>query len=220
MKFVRIELDPLEKFKSELQQGLADPGAANEVRGAVKKWVMRYRSFAQKRFDQYSKGGGDWPPLAKATKLARARRTVDRAVAYARHLTEEEAQRRIRRAKRRYQKEAAKINSGEGTYAILKDYGLLFAALSPTFREAPGALEHHVPFGVEVGYGGPARHPDPDGKSKNPPTIADIAAFHQSGGPHLPRREIIVTPPQGVVNQMAGDMDLALQRVAKRLNAD
>lgn len=33
----------------------------------MKKWEARYRGFALKRFDVFSKGGGNWAPLAPAT---------------------------------------------------------------------------------------------------------------------------------------------------------
>lgn len=29
----------------------------------IKKWIIRYRAFVQKRFNTYSRGGGDWPAL-------------------------------------------------------------------------------------------------------------------------------------------------------------
>jgi len=33
----------------------------------MKQWGARYRSFSQRRFDLFSKGGGNWPPLAEST---------------------------------------------------------------------------------------------------------------------------------------------------------
>ena len=39
----------------------------------LKQWGVRYRGFVQQRFDQYSKGGGNWAPLKPAT-IARRRK--------------------------------------------------------------------------------------------------------------------------------------------------
>jgi hypothetical protein len=39
----------------------------------LKQWGARYRGFAMKRFDIFSKGGGDWAPLKPAT-IARRRK--------------------------------------------------------------------------------------------------------------------------------------------------
>lgn len=92
--------------------------------------------------------------------------------------------------------------------AILRDTGTLMAALQPTFTRKPGALERDIPFGVRVGFGGPARHKG--GKA----TIADIASFHQEGKGRLPKREIIVDPSRGVLNAMASDMERALGKAS------
>ena len=40
----------------------------------MRKWTARLRSFLYRRFDIFSKGGGDWKPLAESTLRARRRR--------------------------------------------------------------------------------------------------------------------------------------------------
>lgn len=46
----------------------------DEVRTKVfTKWIIRYRTFIQRRWNRYSRGGGDWPPLKPATIAARRR---------------------------------------------------------------------------------------------------------------------------------------------------
>ncbi len=147
--------------------------ASGPVRDALKKWAARYRSFAQLRFDRFSKGGGNWKPLAPSTL------------------------RRRRKGKRKNVRKAT----------ILRDTGTLFAALDPTFTSRPGQLETNIPFGVTVGYGGPGRHP------KGRATIADIASFHQEGGPHLPKRELIVGPDSKTLTAMADDMITAFRKL-------
>lgn len=137
-------------------------------------WEARYRAFIYDRFDKFSKGMGDWAPLAKSTE------------------------RRRRRGK------------GEGNNAILRDTGTLLASINPniTNLNAGGWQDSFIGLGanweVEVGFGGPSRHPNSDA------TIADIASFHQKGGPHLPQRKIIVPPPPEVVTQMRKDAQAIL----------
>lgn len=98
----------------------------------------------------------------------------------------------------------------KGSVAILKNLGILFAALSPTFTKKPGALEEDIPFGVRVGYGGPHGYPDAGAV-----TIADIASFHQVGAGWLPKREIIVQPNAAATTIMARVMDAALHKVVQ-----
>lgn len=99
----------------------------------------------------------------------------------------------------------------ESKHSILRDTGTLFAALSPTFSGKPGAVEENIPFGIRVGYGGPARHTE--GGEKSPPTIADIASFHQNGTSRLPKREIIVAPDSKTIRGMISDMERAIDKL-------
>lgn len=39
--------------------------------GMLKQWAALYRSFSQRRFARFSRGGGDWPPLALSTQRQR-----------------------------------------------------------------------------------------------------------------------------------------------------
>jgi len=41
------------------------------IRDGLKVAVLRYSAFSRRRFNQYSRGGGDWAPLAKSTVDAR-----------------------------------------------------------------------------------------------------------------------------------------------------
>lgn len=86
----------------------------------------------------------------------------------------------------------------------------MFAVVQPTFSGKPGQLEEHVSFGVKVGFGGPGRYVG-GGKA----TIADIASFHQKGGPSLPKREIVVAPDSTTISAMSGDMDRAIIKMQK-----
>ncbi len=84
--------------------------------------------------------------------------------------------------------------------AILRDTGTLFAALDVQFRRAPGQHQKEIPHGVQVGFGGPARHP------RAPMSVSDLASIHHFGLGRVPERPIIVEPPQEVLDQMSGDV--------------
>lgn len=180
------------------------------------QWAARYRSFAQQRFDRYSRGGGDWPPLKPGTIRARLRATVTRTRFHNRRFRGEispegqaynvvKAEKRARRELKRYQR-------GLKRFAILRDTGILFAALQPRFVGAPGQYQGKIPAGVRVGYGGPGRHPT-DGRGSEA-TIAEIAMFHDTGAGLLPRREIIVGPDRQTIDGMESDFVRALKRSA------
>lgn len=199
---VNIKLEGLEHFKQAIAQQLS--GTAGPVHDAVRLWAVRYRSFAQLRFDLYSKGGGDWQKLAVSTIKKRRQGTKSNLVKL----------RQIQALTSNPQKKDAQSNSNGGNVSILRDTGLLFAALTPVFAGAPGAIEENIQFGIRVGYGGPQRHAIGDKNSTV--TIADIASFHQNGFmPRLPKRQIIVPPTQMLLSSMADDMTKALVKLAK-----
>lgn len=47
-------------------------------------------------------------------------------------------------------------------------------------------------------------------------TIGDLAAIHQSGGPYLPARQIVVVPDQETLDAMAGDTARAMDKIARQ----
>lgn len=177
MADVRLNLKPLRRFAAAIRADLRTTGNG-PVRRAMRQWAARYRGFAQSRFDRYSKGGGDWPPLAASTRQRR------------------------RKARKGRTKGAAR------SFSLLRDTGLLFAALNPVWSRKPGALQKDIPFGVRVGYGGPSKHPG--GKA----TIADIAGFHDTGAGNLPERQIIDVPDTRTLDAMKDDMERALGQMA------
>jgi hypothetical protein len=122
------------------------------------------------------------------------------------------------------QKRFAKFSRGGGDWApfspntrrkrgsmssasLLRDTGLLFAALEAAFTGQPGAVQQDIPFGVRAGFGGPGRYP-------NGVSIADVAMFHQTGAGTLPERRIIVTPDVQTLAAMRRDMDRALKKLS------
>lgn len=67
MADVRVDVSGLQRMVSAMTVG------SPLIRVVYKRWAARYRSFAQERFDTFSKGGGDWPPLKPATVRRRRR---------------------------------------------------------------------------------------------------------------------------------------------------
>jgi hypothetical protein len=63
---VVVDLGPLRAYRSQLEADLRRR-ANGPVRRAFKQWAARYRSFLRERFSLYSRGGGDWKPLAEST---------------------------------------------------------------------------------------------------------------------------------------------------------
>lgn len=177
MANVRLNLEPLKRFAAAIRADLRTTGNG-PIRRAMRQWAARYRGFAQQRFDRFSKGGGDWPPLAASTKARR------------------------RKARKGRKKGATR------SFSLLRDTGLMFAALDTPWSRKPGALQKDIPFGVRAGFGGPAKYPG--GKA----TIADIAGFHDSGAGNLPKRQIIVVPDSRTLAAMAGDMERGLGQMA------
>lgn len=76
---VKIDLKGLKKFKHILDADMAGSGNG-PVADAFKQWAARYRGFVQRRFNDYSKGSGDWPPLAESTIKARRGKGIKVAI--------------------------------------------------------------------------------------------------------------------------------------------
>jgi hypothetical protein len=125
---VNVNLKGLEQFGKAVVSQLN--GAPGPVHDALKLWAVRYRSFAQIRFDLYSRGGGDWQKLALSTLKKRRKGTKSNVLKL----------REILAGKQSKQKQTGTsptIRTAAPT--ILRDTGLLFAALAPVFAGAPGA---------------------------------------------------------------------------------
>lgn len=93
--------------------------------------------------------------------------------------------------------------------SILWDTGKLIDAVDPKMSRPPGSLERIFSEGVEVGFGGPARHP------KGRATIADIARFHDAGEGNLPERKIIADPDHKTMRKMADIVIMHTRRITK-----
>lgn len=72
------DLDHVRRYKEAVQRALSS-GAGDSFEKLSIKVIAMYSSFVQRRFNIFSRGGGDWPPLAPSTVYRRARATVERA---------------------------------------------------------------------------------------------------------------------------------------------
>lgn len=180
------------------------------------QWGHRYETFIRRRFDRYSKGGGDWAPLALST--GNARRAPARRSA-ASPLRTGAASSLFRDTARG----GALVGTGRRA-SILVNTGILKAALTIGAR---GNQFKQIPGGVRYGFG-PEKHPagkkalsaesirgltSRRAKLKNLPNIDQLAAFHQYGGKHLPARPILVPPDAATLRGMQNDGARAMKAI-------
>jgi len=71
---IQVNLRPLRRLRRDLGQ----LGRRGPFVDLMDKWVARYLGFARRRYVRFSRGGGDWPPLAPATVRKRRRGTTSR----------------------------------------------------------------------------------------------------------------------------------------------
>jgi hypothetical protein len=187
---VFINIGPLQNLRTQLDAELAS-GGSGPIHDALRQWAFIVRTYEQRRFIRFARGGGDWPALAPST------------IAGHRHGKGGN----FKRGKKALAKSKA---SGGGQVSILWDVGTLLTALDPVFQSAPGAVEEAIPYGIEIGYGGPAPHPG------GHTTIADIAAFHDQGTGKLPQRKILADPDQSTTDKMQEVMIIAIDKATKR----
>lgn len=98
------------------------------------RWAVRYRSFVQRRFNTFSRGGGDWPPLAAST-----------------------IKKRKPAAKRKGTQSTPKVRVA----SILRDTNTLYTALTPAIAAPAGSINQLLSdgSGIEVGFAGEGTHP-------------------------------------------------------------
>ena len=193
----RFDLTPLKRFQRAISGGGgrgagavagAVGGDGEPMRWVFRQWGARYLTFARQRFVRYSRGGGDWKPLAPSTLKQRRG-----------------AKRRRTRSRRAHTKTTTRGSARR--VAILRDTSTLLNALT---IGAPGNLYKLIRKGIRVGFGGPSRHP------KGKMTIRDIAVAHDEGQGRLPKRQILVEPDQRTVTGMLSDLRRGVQRLGKR----
>lgn len=222
--------------------GLAAMQSGNAPQPVVdmfNQWGKRVEAFTRKRFEVFSRGGGDWPPLALSTiqqrrggktkkgefkvtttgEVMKVRRKVKRGKFGEKIVTKElvkAGKNDLFSSVARDTKRGGMLVAAGKNVNILRDTGILFKALT---IGAPGSTFEVIPGGIRYGVAGQQRHAGlvatiagKAASTKNV-TIGDIAAFHQFGAGRLPKREIIVVPDQRVLDNMAGDAARAAARL-------
>jgi hypothetical protein len=75
-----VILDRLTRFRIAMRRGMAGKGVP-EIDAMFLQWATRYARDMRSRFNIFSRGGGDWPPLATSTLYARSRQAIARIYA-------------------------------------------------------------------------------------------------------------------------------------------
>ncbi len=195
---VTIDMRPLAHLKKILDR--PRPPTGSPLDQMYRQWGSYYLAAIRKRFTKASRTPGHpWKDLAESTKKGRRKSAAE--------------QRRTKRVKTRTgrlrRKTRRRTPTAQRTFAILKNIGILFNALS---IGSPGNLFRVVDFGIHVGFSAQGKHPD--GKA----TIAEIATYHQEGGrgkSKLPQRKILVEPRTSVKRQMSKALDKAIIRIVR-----
>lgn len=203
MANVRVKLDLA--TLDRLRKAAADPLSSPSVSDALTQIGGRMETFTKRRFDTYSRGGGDWKPLAESTIAARrsdrsgktigqARRDADSALGRARSDKARDAA--IKRI-RKYQ--SFKVSILTDTRQMRNGLQLGYPGnVRKKFAEVGG-------FGVRYGIQG-SNH-------KGGMTIGRLAAIHHNGNARLPARKIVVQPDAATVARMTGDLRNAIRKI-------
>lgn len=158
-------------------------------------WVSIYAAFVRKRFAIFSRGGGDWPALALSTIKARRKgKGKAKSSSLARDTSKAGA---------------PLVSAGGGSYAILRDTGLLFAQLAPQFMPVTSFQRTGNSFVATVTMNGMTKYPD--GKV----TVTDVIGFHNVGAGRLPKRKILEVPDASTKKTMGKVMARAIADDAK-----
>lgn len=214
------DIHHIARYRQKLQQAFA--GNSTEFERFGTRVLAMYAGYVQRRFNIYSRGGGDWKPLAPSTIYRRARATVDRA--------RKEADANLRRG---VDSKGKPFGPAEHDAALKRARGRAHRFLNRVMG-VPGSATRGIRIGpktiakgtvgsgqvsilrdtgtlfnalsingpanimrkrgpvFEFGIGGAMQHPSGGA------TIGRIASYHQNGGAipnRPPQRQILVVPP-------------------------
>jgi hypothetical protein len=211
------------KLQQQLRAAEASGTGTGPIADMYKQWGKRYLAQVKRRFATLSRsgGGGEWPPLKMSTLLRRrigggsGGGTIGKAITKTNARFQKTAhskaandilrglyqQLAVAQTRKSYQR----IYGALASAAILRNTGLLFNAIDVG---ATGNLFKLEPGGILVGFAGAAHG---TGKAN----IAQIASYHDQGGVHLPRRQILVAPDDQTITGMEADARRAFMRLTK-----
>lgn len=210
---VVIDVGPTDRFLALVREGL-DGNAPGPFHDMKTRWAALYSGFAKRRFDVFSRGGGDWAPLALTT----LRRKLLKGVKKGRGASRKGALRGQGEGKgqtsslaRDTQRGGALVGFSGRTTSILIDRGLLRNALGIGYL---GNLFETIPGGIVFGFSD-APHP-PSGKKSKAATIGQIAAWHNFGvPPNLPKRAILARPDTQTTRGLQAALTTAIARAGQ-----
>ena len=157
-------------------------------------WSKIYAAFIRRRFSRASRGGEGWPALALSTieRRRKGKKQSKKASSLARDT-----------------RNGGQLVSAGGLYAILQDSGRLYRQLAPGIEVLSPTTAANAKFEATVTFGGTSYYPGGDRVS-----VADIMGFHQKGGGHVPKREILVQPD----DRTGKAMESAAKRIIKSID--
>lgn len=201
---VSINTAGIKRFTAEVRQGLRNhTGPFGQM---FTQWAADYAAFTRRRFNTFSRGGGDWKPLARSTALARnriANAGKSRGGKGGGSAGGVGSRSSLFRNRGGGLSPVFGRNGGARTFSILRDTGTLFNAL------AIGAKGNYVGRGPgSVVYGLAAI---PANRMGGTTTIQKIAHWHNVGAGHLPRRVILAKPDAATQRRLMSRLRTATQ---------
>jgi hypothetical protein len=196
---------------------------APEIQAWQTQTLSRVETYIRRRFNLFSRGGGNWPPLALST--IRARRGAP---------TKQQSELRSRGKDRRGRDIALTVardtRRGGGIVdagrqaQILADTGVLRNALT---LNQTGNVSARIKGGVRYAIGGGAMHggkaPRPSTRKRSVPagaitttTIGQLAQWHDEGAGRLPQRKILVPPDTATTARITNDLNRNLRKMIAR----
>jgi hypothetical protein len=197
----QVDLRGIRSMDAELRRLARNAGSGTPLDAAYKQWGKIASSYWQRRFDRYSKGGGDWAALAQSTIAARRKGNKG---ARSRTKVKSSLVKGARSSLMRTR--SGKLTNAGGTFSILRDTNMLFKAF---LVGQPGNWIKRIPGGIEAGVGG-------DNKNGKTLTIGRLAEIHQGGTVHIPARPMVVRPDAKTLRQMSNVAKVAFRRMIRQ----
>lgn len=212
---ITVKIDALREFSATVQQGLGGggrggAGAAAPASGGnnpfdrmFTQWDAIYSAFSRKRFNQFSRGGGDWPALALSTIQGRRGPARGRDGKGGGSGGGEGARISAARDTRKGGKRLGPLGLTQAagrTVSILRDTGQLMSSLS---RGHPGHRVTRIPKGIQVGFN--------DIGHTGGVTMGQLATWHHFGMGNNPARTILVDPDAATRALMVRATDAAVR---------
>lgn len=162
------------------------------------QWATRYSAAMRRRFNEQSRGGGEWAPLTPAT--IRRRRKGKRGSRFTKERGAQSQRSFLARNRR------GMLVASPAAYQILRDTGSLFGALTIGAR---GNLTQRGPGTITFGIEG--------GSTGTGPSLGQIAKWHNDGAGRNPVRRILVPPNDQTLRGMGNDAKTAASKIVAEI---